>query len=228
MEEKETKPVKICIFDVGDTLVESKAGLTLPLPILADLNALRNKGYILGLSTIRTEKMLGPLFPQFNFDFLILLNGGMVKVGSRYIFSAPIPLSVLYDVLERASAADAETKQYSDAGICYAVELTGAKDGFALPERAQCCVFDNETVHITASGVTKAKALRIVCNHYGAALDDVVAFGDGYNDIDMLEASGKAVAMGGSPEAVCRAADMTTLSVAENGIPHALRALGLL
>ena len=51
-------------------------------------------------------------------------------------------------------------------------------------------------LEIVAGKVTKAEALQVVCEKLELALDDVVVFGDGENDLAMLKAAGIGVAMG--------------------------------
>lgn len=63
-------------------------------------------------------------------------------------------------------------------------------------------------------GVSKGRALAEVCRRLGVAPAEVAAFGDGMNDLDMLEWAGLGVAMGHGAERLCAAAD----AVAE-GLP---------
>ena len=51
----------------------------------AQINELKKKGYILGLSTLRNEDMISVILEQFSFDFLVLMNGGVVKVNGKGI-----------------------------------------------------------------------------------------------------------------------------------------------
>ena len=55
-----------------------------------------------------------------------------------------------------------------------------------------------------------------------------IAFGDGENDIEMLEFVQIGVAMGNAPEAVKKHADHVTASVDDNGIAEALRKLNVI
>jgi hydroxymethylpyrimidine pyrophosphatase-like HAD family hydrolase len=62
----------------------------------------------------------------------------------------------------------------------------------------------------------------------GFELQDVYAFGDGLNDIEMLKAVGTGVAMGnGVPEAK-EVADYITTDVSEDGIWNGLKKLNLI
>lgn len=71
--------------------------------------------------------------------------------------------------------------------------------------------------------VSKAAGAEAVCRHYGFSLKEAVAFGDGYNDIDMLKACGIGYAMGNAPEAVKTAADRVTLDHDRQGLLVGLR-----
>jgi len=56
-----------------------------------------------------------------------------------------------------------------------------------------------------------------VADKLGVAQDDVLAIGDGRNDIEMLEWAGRGVAMGQAPPEVREIADAVTGSVEEDG-----------
>lgn len=74
----------------------------------------------------------------------------------------------------------------------------------------------------TAKGIDKAKALETVFSLEDIHSQDVIAFGDGHNDISMLKMANISVAMGNAVEEVKQAADIVTLSNDEDGIAHAL------
>lgn len=66
-------------------------------------------------------------------------------------------------------------------------------------------------------GVSKASGLKHVCDELGVKADDVLAIGDGRNDIEMLRWAGRGVAMGQSVEEVKAAADDVTATVNDEG-----------
>ena len=74
----------------------------------------------------------------------------------------------------------------------------------------------------------KDKGIDAILEHFGIALEDSMAFGDGENDLSMLVHAGIGVAMGSASEAVKRQADYVTGTVDEDGIVSALRHFGLL
>jgi HAD superfamily hydrolase (TIGR01484 family) len=66
-------------------------------------------------------------------------------------------------------------------------------------------------------GVNKASGLQMVADELGVDAADVLAIGDGRNDIEMLAWAGRGVAMGQSVEVVRDAADAVTGTVHEEG-----------
>lgn len=66
-------------------------------------------------------------------------------------------------------------------------------------------------------GVSKASGLQHVCDELGVEAEDVLAIGDGRNDIEMLRWAGRGVAMGQSVEEVKAAADDVTATVNDEG-----------
>lgn len=74
---------------------------------------------------------------------------------------------------------------------------------------------------------TKAAGIEAIMKHFGYRAEEVIAFGDGGNDICMIEAAGIGVAMGNASPTVQASADFVTLSVDEDGVSYALRKFGL-
>ena len=70
--------------------------------------------------------------------------------------------------------------------------------------------------------------VRAAMERYGLAPEEVMAFGDGENDITMLALAGTGVAMGNGDEAVKAMADYVTDTVDNGGVSKALRHFGLL
>ena len=67
-------------------------------------------------------------------------------------------------------------------------------------------------------GVSKASALADVGVRLGIGAEDVLAVGDGFNDIEMLEWAGRGVAMGHAPDRLKDIADDVTGTVHEDGL----------
>jgi Cof subfamily protein (haloacid dehalogenase superfamily) len=76
---------------------------------------------------------------------------------------------------------------------------------------------------LAPEGVSKASALADVARRLGVAQEDVLAIGDGRNDLEMLQWAGRGVAMGQAPLEVQEAADDVTRTVHEDGVAHELQ-----
>ena len=64
--------------------------------------------------------------------------------------------------------------------------------------------------------------------HLGIGLEECIAFGDGGNDMTILQTAGIGVAMGNAYEGVKAVADYVTTSVDEDGILNAFIHFGII
>lgn len=71
---------------------------------------------------------------------------------------------------------------------------------------------------LAPEGVSKAAALAQVAAELGVEQADVLAIGDGRNDLEMLAWAGRGVAMGQSPPEVKAAADAVTGTLSDDGV----------
>ena len=67
-------------------------------------------------------------------------------------------------------------------------------------------------------GVSKASGMQLVADRLGVDPADVLAVGDGHNDIEMLQWAGRGVAMGHGPDALKSVADAVVGTVHEDGL----------
>jgi Cof subfamily protein (haloacid dehalogenase superfamily) len=79
-----------------------------------------------------------------------------------------------------------------------------------------------EFTNILAPGVSKGKALKALASHLGVSLSEVMAVGDGTNDISLLSLAGLAVAMDNAPDEVKTVAHHITLDVDHGGLAAAI------
>ncbi len=71
--------------------------------------------------------------------------------------------------------------------------------------------------------VKKSAGLHFLCKALGIAPEEAIAFGDGCNDIDMLQAAGNSYAMANAPQAVRDSAAHVTLDNDHEGLLAALK-----
>lgn len=127
---------------------------------------------------------------------------GSVAVAEEDEASAPLPgglpiQAMLCGTLERMAAAEALLRRHP------------AVAGVGEPEFPGCEIVLQRTVYpqrdlaildILPAGCSKASALEHLANLRGCTWAEVIAIGDNWNDLPMLEAAGRAVLMRNAPE----------------------------
>lgn len=80
-------------------------------------------------------------------------------------------------------------------------------------------------IEVMDKGVDKASSLSVILKSLDIKQEELVAFGDGYNDLTMLRYAGLGVAMGNSVKDVKEVADYITDSNDNEGIANCLKKL---
>jgi Cof subfamily protein (haloacid dehalogenase superfamily) len=81
---------------------------------------------------------------------------------------------------------------------------------------------------IVARGVDKKAGLEKMGEYFGFSAGEMMAIGDGGNDIPMIRYAGTGIAMGNAGEEVKQSADYVTKTVDDDGVGHALRRFGVI
>lgn len=82
---------------------------------------------------------------------------------------------------------------------------------------------DRDAIEVVRSDVDKTKGIEDILKKLNIDWDAVMTFGDGHNDIDMLQAAAVGVAMGNAHSDVQAQADYVTDTVLNDGIQKALK-----
>lgn len=93
------------------------------------------------------------------------------------------------------------------------IELLIMQDSFGTEKCLE--IFDK--------GVSKYNAIKVIMEKENIANNDVIAFGDGLNDVDMVKLSGIGVAMGNALSDVKEVSDYVTISHNDDGVVYFLR-----
>ena len=104
--------------------------------------------------------------------------------------------------------------------------------GKLIPVESELCirlqgkinVFRSEPyfLELVPQGIDKALSLSVLLENIGMTREEVIAIGDGYNDLSMIKFAGMGVAMGNAQEPVKKAADYITLTNDEDGVAEAI------
>ena len=80
---------------------------------------------------------------------------------------------------------------------------------------------DDQWLDFLPKGTSKASAIKHLKEYYHC--DRVIAFGDGLNDLSMLEKAGIGIVMDNASEEVKKYADYITLSCDDDGVAYGIR-----
>ena len=78
-------------------------------------------------------------------------------------------------------------------------------------------------IEIFSEGVSKYNAIKVISDIEGIDNKDIICFGDGRNDIDMIKNCGIGVAMGNALDEVMDVSDYVTISHNDDGIVYFLK-----
>lgn len=126
------------------------------------------------------------------------LGGEMIVTALDELVSAPVSRVIIRDPQATAEDFVQMAAQLGLHGTDYVVGWTAWLD-------------------LAPVGVSKASGLQQVVDRLGIHRDDVLAIGDGRNDVEMLGWAGRGVAMGQAVQEVIDAADDVTGTVDEDG-----------
>ena len=93
-------------------------------------------------------------------------------------------------------------------------------DEFKAPYEGKMSIYRSDPYFIEcmANGIDKAASLDVLCKKLGIKQEETIAFGDGYNDLSLIEYCGYGVAMENAVQDLKDVADEVTLSNDEDGI----------
>ena len=81
---------------------------------------------------------------------------------------------------------------------------------------------------IIPKGYSKASGIEYLINDLGISFEHTYAFGDGENDLPMLNYAKYSIAMGNAPQSIKDIVTFVTEDVDQDGVAHALRHFGLI
>lgn len=223
--------VKAIFFDIDGTLVSFK-NHQIPKSTFDALYKLKEKGIKLFIATGRGKDGLDVL-NDFPFDGYITLNGQYCYTNNQIIYSNTIKkedLQALLDYLKDHQVpcgfTEENTKYFN-----YRDERVDENEEKEILSHMPHCIsarWHPTFCDISPIGGTKQLGIDKFLEYYGLDLKDTMAFGDGGNDMQMLQHVSLAVAMGNAGDELKSIADFVTKDVDDEGIAYALKHYGLI
>lgn len=211
----------ICVFPTPIRQLIGDVGIELFVTINGQYNEFHGKKLIdfpLSLeqlqNTTKELKRLGLAYAYMTRDEIIALNPTPLMMQA--LGSLNIPYRVADDF-------DFSTPVYQ----MLAFFADGSVD-LALMDNLKTVRWHQYAIDILDNHGSKARGIGEVLNKLGLDFSDAMAFGDGLNDIEMLQTVGFGVAMGNAYKATKDVADFVCPRHDEDGIYAGLKMLGLI
>lgn len=77
-------------------------------------------------------------------------------------------------------------------------------------------------LELVPKGIDKAQSLSVLLEETGMKREEMIAIGDGFNDLSMIQYAGLGIAMANAQPVVRENADFITYSNDEDGVAHAV------
>lgn len=86
-------------------------------------------------------------------------------------------------------------------------------------------IYQSKTTYleIMPKEASKTSAIEFLKEKFHISQNEIIAMGDNYNDIDMIEYAGLGIAMGNAPDVVKQSANEITLTNDEDGVAEAIK-----
>lgn len=121
---------------------------------------------------------------------------------------------------------------YNDGNIYQATAFLKrdeeAKFQSYLPEGCKFARWCDDGVDIISTEGGKVEGIKYFCDLYEIEQNEIMAFGDAENDIDMLKYAYIGVAMGNAQDSVKKISDYVTSDIDKNGIKNAIQLYNIL
>lgn len=160
------------------------------------------------------------IVPAGLFDGRIVNNGACAMDGDGIVYDRPVPGPPARALQKACEERGLEAVVNANNGKLY-VEGCGPEDAAfiraRLPEELHMYMSNDGVAMVMHRDAAKAKAVAELARHWGIAREEIAAFGDDLNDVDMLAYAGIGVAVGNALDEVKAAADDICGSNEEDG-----------
>ena len=225
---------KLIVLDLDGTLTNSKKEIT---PRNREtLIRIQEQGIRLVLASGRPTYGIVPLANELRMNefggFILSYNGGEIInwETKEMVYENVLPNEVVPMLYECARTHQLSILTYDGADII----TENSQDPYVQKEAFLNKMAVRETndflTEITlpvakcliVGDADKLISLAVLLKEIGVAREEVIAMGDGYNDLSMIKFAGLGIAMGNAQEPVKKAANYITLSNEEDGVAEAI------
>lgn len=237
---------KLLLLDLDGTTVASSGDARPSQRVKEAVNKAQDY-LVVALATGRPFALAKPVIEEIGLQGPAVFNGGaeIVDMGSgKVLYRQLLEVPTLQELVRLAlpfnynlySDSDQYGKPITDANKItepaakILVENVSTKDvgdilnqlnsvaGVSAHSTTSWGSGDVVDIHVTHELATKRHGVEKLIEMLGLSKAEVIAVGDGFNDMPMLEAAGRKVAMGNAPDEVKKVVDWVAPSLTEDGV----------
>ena len=225
--------IKAVFFDVDHTLFSHRLN-AIPESAKKAIQILQKKGIYVFLATGRHRIEIEQLpMEEITFDGYITLSGQLcLDKNYRILYENsihPHDIEILRNEFEKKEMPP--IRELSDNKVYQVTLFTSREEVNKIVSNliySKCTGWNAFGSDVISSSGGKAKGIEHMLQHYGIKKEETMAFGDGENDIDMLEYCQIGIAMGNAHEGLKKVANYITEDIDNNGVELALKHFGLI
>ena len=233
--------IKMIVGDLDDTILDSSKQISLEMRRMR--NQLRQHGILFTIATARSVASTAPYITVLEPDYIISCDGGLISSGEEKLFVNSITEKQFIRLFDRIRDSD-EIGKISIVSIDN--DYSNYYRGTPLPDQFESGIIkvicevltenmltilqkENEElllsyyegqawVRFSNKKATKYSALWQLCQSVGLSTDQVMAFGDDYNDVEMLTKCGIGVAVSNAIASAKAASNYVTADNNSDGV----------
>ncbi|MEM3737149.1 MAG: phosphoglycolate phosphatase [Candidatus Bathyarchaeia archaeon] len=222
--------VKVSYFavDVDGTLTDADSKLE--LAAISEVRRLESRGYRVILTSGQCFQALATLSRYIGAcGITVGENGGVIGRGLEIVDVLGDKRKALagFKILRSKLGEGVKRKPSLPRSVDIVLERTfdvNLGNMILLREKAGARIFDSGfAYHLLSDGVDKGAGLRRAAELFGFDCGEVVAVGDGLNDIELFKSVAYSVALANAPQEVKRAADAVVIGSYGSGFCEAVQ-----
>ena len=241
------RKIKMVVTDLDGTLL--RRDKTISTYTVNVFRSLRERGILTVFASARPFDSSQPFRDVINPDADVVSGGCLVYVGTQLLRAHYLPMPQAdkllaelgaYPLITKVSARSFDKKYSSipiEGRICVDFRApvpdkllhcscrTDDEDfmqaiAMKYPEFSFIKDAESDLYDINSGEATKLNGIKEIANYFDICLSEIVAFGDGYSDVEMLQYCGTGVAMSNSVEKCKAVSDSICEDCDNDGVAH--------
>lgn len=247
---------KFIFFDIDGTLTDDNPGGDILPSTTETLKKLRQKGHFVALATGRGQHYAYSFMEENGFTNMVSDGGNGITIDKKLISLDPLDrnlsLTLIAEMIKKrvlfSVALDNTPTLYTHKELAYyhpvgretilLDNFSDVKNIYKIFVKANVKEEKNlEAIHkigyiryrednLIVEPLDKFRGIEKIVAYMKGSMDDVVVFGDGKNDITMMQQAAMSIAMGNAIDELKEIATFVTKSNKDDGIMHACKHFG--